>query len=523
MHLQFRSRITLVICVLILAVALLYRSINLATPFWVDEFSSAHQAQLYQKFGLGVFFAPEFVEHHNVTTYSLIALSFSLFGKSEWAARLPSVIVGSLVPVALYLLGKKIFTPTVGLIASVLTVFSYIEITWSRQARGYMLQQLFLIVLIYAIWMWIHEHKAAMKSKWLLLSLGTAFLGVITHTMFVLPLLAIGVWMSTVYLRDAEKLLVRPTVWIVTTMILGVLILLGVWKQLLETIQTGLVGFSPHIGFYHAFLWREYGVIIVLASLGALLGWGKYRRAFELFLSCIVGILFFVCFIFQSVDTRYLLLFFPWMLFLFTGVAIERIALIVSEYPLRRAMILLGLPLLLIVNGHKFVLKPKPFYSVNHDFREIALIDYDALYTYILGHGGMDTQLAIVETWPDRLLWYMPSIGDRGVIFRWKSAGPLRNTNTYLDEKNIRRETSSHLRFIGSLPDLLSLQEKYPKGFIWIDDTTLPRDVVDYVEKNMKKELYLDHYTLDDNPYSIWPGTLYSWGMKNQTFALKPL
>jgi hypothetical protein len=489
----------------------------------VDEFSSAHQASLYQKYGLGVFSSPEFIEHHNVTTYSLIALSFSMFGRSEWAARIPTVVIGSLVPVALYLLGKKLFSTVVGLIASLLTVFSYIEITWSRQARGYMLQQFFLILFIYAIWMWIHEHKAKIKSRWLLVSLLTAFLGVITHTMFILPLLAIGVWMTIVYFKDAEKLLVRPIVWIVACVIVGTVMLLGIRTQLMETVQTGLVGFSPHIGFYHAFLWREYGILVILSLFGVLLGWGRHRRAYDLMLSCIGVVLLFVCFIFQSLDTRYLLLFFPWMLFLFTGVAIERIAHVVSEHPIRQVLILFGLPLLLIVNGHKFVLKPKHFYSVNHDFREIALIDYDALYTYILAHGGIDSDLAIVETWPDRLLWYMPSIGDRGAIFRWKSAGPLRNTNTYEDDQRVKRERSSHLRFIGSLPDLLALQEKYQQGFIWIDDTTLPRDVVDFVEKNMKKELSLDHYTLDDNPYSIWPGTLYSWGMKNQTFAVKPL
>ena len=72
----------------------------------------------------------------------------------------------------------------------------------------------------------------------------------------------------------------------------------------------------------------------------------------------------------------------------------------------------------------------------------------------------------------------------------------------------------SNQRFIGELTDLLKAQKRYPNGFIFIDDATMPKDVIDYAEKNLKKELYLDHYPLDDNPYSIWPATLYSWGIE---------
>ena len=42
-------------------------------------------------------------------------------------------------------------------------------------------------------------------------------------------------------------------------------------------------------------------------------------------------------------------------------------------------------------------------------------------------------------------------------------------------------------------------------------------DVIKYAKENFKKELYLESYPpeLLENPYSIWPATLYSWGFED--------
>jgi hypothetical protein len=160
-------------------------------------------------------------------------------------------------------------------------------------------------------------------------------------------------------------------------------------------------------------------------------------------------------------------------------------------------------------------LKPTPFYSVNHDFREIALIDYDALYNLIRQKGKLEEGMtAVIDTWPDRLDWYM---GDYQPVytFRWgASAGLMKQTPYRVNEKGekliLYRED---MRLITEVSDLQKIRAQYPRGFIWIDDDTLPQDVQDYAAHNLKLEVELDHYQFDDNPYSRWPGRLYSWGI----------
>ena len=87
-----------------------------------------------------------------------------------------------------------------------------------------------------------------------------------------------------------------------------------------------------------------------------------------------------------------------------------------------------------------------------------------------------------------------------------------------LGEKYIPNAGHQQIRYIGEISDLQLAMSKYPKGFIWIDDTSLPADVINYAQENFKEELYLESYPpeLLENPYSIWPGTLYSWGFETE-------
>jgi len=170
--------------------------------------------------------------------------------------------------------------------------------------------------------------------------------------------------------------------------------------------------------------------------------------------------------------------------------------------------------LVIIANGFKFTLKPKAYYSVNHDFREIALINYDQVYTLIKINVMLNEgKTAVIDTWPDRLAWYMGSDFSAQHVFRWGSGGLMKETPSVLNENNEKRVVQrEEVRLISNVDDLNQVMTKYPYGLLWIDDATLPADVIDYAKNNFRVELSLDHYVFDDNPYSIWPATLYSWG-----------
>jgi hypothetical protein len=74
-----------------------------------------------------------------------------LFGISEWVMRLPSVVFGALAVVLIFLLGRELFNPFVGLVGSLLIGFMPEQIHYSQQARMYPLLALLAIASTWAI------------------------------------------------------------------------------------------------------------------------------------------------------------------------------------------------------------------------------------------------------------------------------------------------------------------------------------------------------------------------------------
>jgi hypothetical protein len=512
----------------IFAFALLYRGYQASYnhPFWVDEFSTTFQANLMRTYQLNTFLQKEFyVEYHNIVPHFLVALSFQFLGESTFAARLPFILIGSLVPVFIWFVGDNVLkNRPAALAASALATFSYIEITWSRQARGYVLQQ---VLLLAVIWAYFSLFSAKTKQKFVitLLSLLVGIvLGILTHLTFLLLVAALGVHALWYFRADLKKMITENTMFVsFFVACCGIIFFISLFP-LAQFAQFLLSSNLPNnLSYYHSFLWREYGLLIFLTVLGICYGWLQQRRVFSLLMLVFIFYMSFFCFIFEPKVVRYIFIIFP-LFFLASGYGlsfiIDSFLLVVpkqSNNLLIKGFGPLVFAFCIAINGDKFSPKPKAFYSVNHDFREIALIDYDQVYKIIEEKGELEKgQTAVIETWADRLAWYVGRDFEAGYFFRWPNESELLKqtqftTNTNGEKIVLKR---NGMRLITSVEDLKKAMEKYPKGFIWIDDTTLPADVLTYVEQNFKKELTLDHYAFDDNPYSIWPGTLYSWGIE---------
>lgn len=493
--------------------SLIYRSYGVVNnhPFWVDEFSTASQAQLYLKYGINVLFNPQInFEYNNYSYHLLAAVFFNLFGQSEFVARLPSILIGSTIPILLFLLGKSVFNKTTAVSASLLTTFSYFEIVWSRQARGYILLQA-VVLLSLLIYIRILEEKQ--KKNYLLgLFFSLLILGILTHFLFYILLIAFALHYALLHRISVLNQLVKVKFYISITIIGALLFKLRIFHILIATYSTGLIK-ANNVWYYHSFLWREYGLIAFLAVVGIAITLFKKKKTTVILASYMTLHLLFISFFISPYVTRYTLPVFP-LLLLFAGYAL-------TQFTLRSRIVFpIILTLFITLNGDKFAVKPKQFYSVNHDFREIAVINYDEVYDIITKKGKLEEQrTAIIDTWHDRLFWYVGDDYPGSFWFHWIDAPGLTNglvrRADFIYSKNGDKimPKQKNLKFIGELSDLEKAVAKYPKGFIFIDDASLPKDVIDYAEKNFKKEIYLDHYPLDDNPYSIWPATLYSWGI----------
>ena len=75
--------------------------------------------------------------------FSLVKISFALFGHTAISARLICVIAGTVSVWGMYLLGKEILNRNLGLISAVLTTINYYNLYYSQEARSYILAFLF--------------------------------------------------------------------------------------------------------------------------------------------------------------------------------------------------------------------------------------------------------------------------------------------------------------------------------------------------------------------------------------------
>ncbi len=512
--------------------AFLWRFLGITNnhPFWIDEFSTGNQSMFILNHGLSVLYDKSIpFEQNNLLVHFIVALFFKIFGVKEWVARLPFVMIGSLVPAALFLLTRYIFNVPTAFAAAILSTFSYFQITWSRQARGYVLQQLLVILLIY-VYLKLTAQKR-FSPLYTALFVVIAILGVLTHLMFYLLLVAMAIHFIIFNRNSLRHLIVNFYTYVAFAVFIGISYSVGYLNAILNFLSSSFFR-ANNIWYYHSFLWREYGLLTFLGLLGLGFALLQKKRGLSLIFIYLGIHLFFINMVFGHYMSKYLLPIFP---FFFIGVAyaVWRLAktsipqltvfqknkYVVQFSPYIPHILTIVIVLLIVANGHKFVTKPKKYYSINHDFREISNIDYNQVFDIIKSKGELEKgKTAFIDTWPDRSYWYLGQDFNDLYLFRWQNEAGIVNGHPKQTPFTINAEgekmVSDRVYFIGEAKDLQKAMKKYPRGFIFIDDASMPKDVIDYAEKNLKKEIYLDHYTLDDNPYSIWPATLYSWGVE---------
>jgi uncharacterized membrane protein len=141
---SFRRPVHLLLVLVVLAGAALRVHGLDAQSLWNDELSSweqSRQATLAEVIETGV----------RPTTYPpayqiLLYYVERWIGESERALRFPSAAAGVLAIVAMFFLGRQLYSEREGLLAATLTAFSYQPIYYSQEARAYAFLLLFAIL-----------------------------------------------------------------------------------------------------------------------------------------------------------------------------------------------------------------------------------------------------------------------------------------------------------------------------------------------------------------------------------------
>lgn len=112
------------------------------------EYDEAYTYSEFARHSLRQVVSDYHVPNNHVFHTILVWLSVRLFGDDPWAIRLPVLVAGLLLVIAVYVLGRKNYTATVGLVAAGGVAVFPALVLYSVNARGYMLLCLFTVLLL---------------------------------------------------------------------------------------------------------------------------------------------------------------------------------------------------------------------------------------------------------------------------------------------------------------------------------------------------------------------------------------
>lgn len=491
--------------------------------FWTDEDHVALFARAILERGRPILQNGYSTGSYQLLWYWITAFFMKIFDVNEFAARLPSVLFGVLTIIAIFFLGKKLFNEKVGFISSIFITFLIIEILWSRQARPYQGIQFIYIMEMYfcvnILDLLEKKRKVIIPTLCLFLLIVISSLmhwfGLMSAVFFPLYLILMRRdILSRFWLKLKKIVLKNLVVGIVLFFSCSIVLFFLFWKLGLPiAIKSlifpafGKIGFYNHFGYYHSFLWRQYGLLVFLALIGAVFALSKDFKKHSILLIVLIVVFVFINFRLVVPFSRY---FFPvfFILVLWAANALTIISnLLANSLPKKFPSFLKSslsyiLALFIVFNGYKFTFKPKPFYSLNADMQEIPEVDFKGLYGFIKERTKNTGNWVLVSTWTDHATWYL---GEEKPEY-W-----LINREKSVSEE---QDLLSGALIISSSEELKTMIKNNPSGLIILEswEPFIPEGTEEYVKKNFKKETEIDRIYPIQPRY--WPVNVYSWGLK---------
>jgi len=134
-----------------------------AQPLSFDEQFTRDTATLAWS---GIWDAARDTEAPHLVYYALLKPWLAVFGTSDWALRLPSVLFGALAAGATALVGSRLFSDLAGLVAGLALAASSFFVSWSQAARGYTLAVFLATIATYAFIRACEESSTGWWAAW---------------------------------------------------------------------------------------------------------------------------------------------------------------------------------------------------------------------------------------------------------------------------------------------------------------------------------------------------------------------
>jgi SAM-dependent methyltransferase/4-amino-4-deoxy-L-arabinose transferase-like glycosyltransferase len=171
---------------------------------------------------LGNPFATGWLTNPTLPLYFL-AIPLKFLGRTALAIRLLSPLVGALTVPALYLVGRRLYSPAVGLVAAILLAGAHVHLHYSRLGMTNIWDPLLLLTalgLLYAAW------QSGRRTTWVLAGLAAGFNAYFFTASHLLPIILLALFLFLL-LTDRRALWQQRT----NILIAAAVALVALWPQ----------------------------------------------------------------------------------------------------------------------------------------------------------------------------------------------------------------------------------------------------------------------------------------------------
>ncbi len=514
--LPLKSEISIILLLFLTICGFLLRIYHLGVPsFWIDEAISANAAAAMIKHGTPTF-PSGFVYMRAILNTVLIALSFMIFNISEFSARVPSVIFGTLMIPLAYMTGARLGNKRIGLLAAFFITFSVMEIAWSRQARMYQQLQFFYLASLYFSYQFNFNDRSGSNNNLRKMNLALTilfFIGAILSHEF--GYLMIPVFISYFMVANFKEIKNRCRDLAIVSHIKGLFIfiiiliflILNFIRSNLDFISNFLrnngIGQVEYFEVYLNILNTELSFFIFLAILGAVLSLRKNRMSGLLLITSFVIPFYILSYHVLLPGTRYLYFIFP-ILLIFCSYFFDFLFELTKHSgnkPAKMAstFIAIVITLLLIImafSQHVFIITPEENFDLGVNAPQA---DFKRAYSYV--RENMQNNDVLIDSRPAVSLFYMGR-SDYWLAFEANGVG-LGIDNLLVN--NGSNEVYANAVVIKNVDMLKEVVAKNDRGWIVLDNSAwilISSDIKAYIIEEL-------HDEASDGTIRI-----YSWGIK---------
>lgn len=491
MSIQFESREKTITVIFLILAGFVLRIYDLgAQSLWLDEAISSNAAVAFLNNGTPTLPSGILYERGLLNTF-LIAFSFKLFGVGEFAARLPSVLFGTLTILLVYFIGSRWGNGRIGIIAAFLVAFSVWEIAWSRQARMYQELQFFYVLSIFAF----YEFTENRRLKWLLLLAVSSAGAVLSHEFGYVLLLVFGIYLIIVTLREQHKAnKFKPLYIFKTLLIFAVLSGFAYYKGIISSVM------STETDYYDTYIYllkKDMGIFLFLAVPGGTVLMNRDWKRGLLLISALIIPLYFIFFHVLLLGTRYLYFVIP-VMFILVAYFLDLITGGLESYLPKIRYHLTGfsqdvpvkaiagtvMALVLISSmyfSQGFTFTPREEYDLG-----INAFQSDFRKAYGFVKDNMEPDDAILSTWTPPSLFYL---GKSDYWLAFNVVGTGEDSFVTGDSSHEVYTNAVVIRDVGALKNAT---QKHGRGWIVTDNLAwvkLNPGMREYIEKNTDKKL----------------------------------